>query len=287
MSNLSALLNPVPRMCSATDPAVQADLDDLSKRLETFYNSPATRRYFEIADTSNEAWTPALKGNWHLLQSVPHGATVLDLGCGSAPVLRQLVSASPKYSGVDWSLEQMRQNQSRFPDAEFLAGSLYDPPLGDRRFDVVMSLFVVEHLVRPQLLLDQMLKRAAPGGLIAVLTPPFRHKEYLKSFPYGFAAIPFADKVKRGKWLDALVHFYQHRVAYPRWLRAHKPRHSDAGRFLIHLDPVVLHGARFFPDADAVYMSDTAEMCAYLAERGATEEVHWPEWGYLLMRAPR
>ncbi len=286
MPTLKALLSPTPRMCSATDPTVQKDLDDLSQRLEAFYNSPATRRYFEIAETVNDEWTPALKGNWHLAQSVPKGATVLDLGCGSAPVLRHLAASSPKYTGVDWSREQMVQNQARFPDAEFLAGSLYDPPLGDRRFDVVMSLFVVEHLVRPQLLLDQMLKRAAPGGLIALLTPPFRHKEYLKSFPYGFAAIPFADKVKRGKWIDALVHAYQHRLAYPHWLRTNKPRHSVSGRFLIHLDPVVLNGATFFPDADAVYMSDTAEMSAYLAGRGATEEVHWPEWGYVLMRAP-
>lgn len=273
-------------MCSAVDPAAQRDLDTLSERLEAFYNSDATTRYYAIAETVNDAWTPALKGNWHLAHAIPHGATVLDLGCGSAPVFRHLGHAAPRYTGVDWSRDQIAQNQRRFPDAECLAGSLYDPPVGDRRFDVVMSLFVVEHLVRPYLLLDQMLRRANPGGLIAILTPPFRHGEYLKSFPYGFAAIPFADKVRRFKWLDALVHTYQHRIAYPRWLRTHHPRGTAAGRFLIHLDPVTLDGALFFPDADAVYMSDTGEMGEYLAERGATEIVHWPEWGYLLMKAP-
>jgi len=273
-------------MCSALDPAAAPALDDLSQRLEAFYNSAAARRYFEVADDANVAWTPAMKGNWDLAQRIPTRATVLDVGCGAAPVLRHLASASPVYTGVDWSREQIAENHRRWPDAEFLAGSLYDPPLGDRRFDVVMSLFVVEHLVRPYLLLDLMLRRAMPGGLIAMLTPPFRHKEYLKSFPYGFAAMPFADKVKRGRWLDALVHLYQHRWAYPRWLRRHHPRRSPAGRFLIHLDPVVLAGAEFFPDADAVYMSDTDEMREYLAARGAVEVVHWPEWGYLLMRAP-
>ena len=283
--SLGTLVRPRPRMCSALDPAAQADLDDLSRRLEVFYNSAATKRYYEIAETTNVAWTPALKGPWDLAHRVPKGAAVLDLGCGSAPIYRHMREAAPKYTGVDWSREQMAVNQQRFPEAEFVAGSLYDPPLGDRRFDVVISTFVVEHLVRAYLLLDQMLLRAKPGGLIAVLTPPFRHGEYLKSFPYGFAAIPFAEKVKTGKWIDALVHTYQHRIAYPRWLRANRPRGTARGRFLIHLDPVVLNGAEFFPDSDAVYMSDTAEMQDYLAERGATPVLHWPEWGYVVMRA--
>ncbi len=156
--------------------------------------------------------------------------------------------------------------------------------VGDRRFDLVMSLYVVEHLVWPHRLLDQMHRLARPGGLVAILTPPFREHGYLKSFHYGLSATPFAAKIRRFKFLDALLHLYQHRIVYPRLLRRRYRRGQDDSRFLIHLNPVSLTGVEFFSDSDAVYLSDTREMSAYLASLGAREVAHWPEWGYLLMR---
>jgi ubiquinone/menaquinone biosynthesis C-methylase UbiE len=275
------------KLRSALDPDAQEDLRVLNGRLAAFYNSAAMAHYFALADSINESWGADLKPHHHLLAAIPNGASVLDVGCGSAPIADHLAGRNVRFTGVDWSSEQIARNAARKPDAEFVAGSLYDVDFGGRQFDVVTNLYVIEHAVWPHRLLDSLYRLAKPGGLIAILTPPFRHGTYLKSFDYGLSAIPFKDKVRQLKWIDAALHAYQHRVVVPGVLRREYPRGTPRGRFLINLDPVGLRpGVAFFPDADAVYLSDTEEMLAWLVDLGAAPVAHWPEWGYVLAKKP-
>lgn len=278
-----SLVRPIPELCSALDPAAQPALERLHQRMAQFYNSDVMRAYLETAETVNETWGPELRPQWHLRGLLEPGTRLLDLGCGSAHVCRHWADRGLAYTGVDWSRAQVEKNRATYPGASFESSSLYDVALRDRPFDAVMTLYVVEHLVWPQRLLDQMLRLTRPGGLMAIMTPPFRVGEYMKSFRYGLRAMPIKDKLRTGRWIDALVHLYQHRVAYPRYLRAHFPQGAAHSRFLIHLNPVCLDGVPFFPDSDAVYLSDTFEMRDYLAARGATDHTHWPQLGYLLM----
>ena len=283
-SRLARWLRPHPELCSALDPAAQPRLEQLHHALESFYNSDVVREYFATADAVNETWGADFKPHGHLTAALTPGASVLDVGCGSAPAYRHWSGLGLQYTGVDWSRGQVVANQRRWPEAEWHAGSLYDVDLGSRQFDAVVSLYVIEHLVWPHRAIAGLQRLVKPGGLLGLLTPPFRYREYLKSFDYGLSARPFADKVKQLRWLDAALHFYQHRVAYPRLLRRQFPRGTDAGRFLIHLNPVCLTGAPFFPDSDAVYLSDTQEILDLLTPWGEPV-AHWPEWGYLLRQA--
>jgi 2-polyprenyl-3-methyl-5-hydroxy-6-metoxy-1,4-benzoquinol methylase len=282
-SDWKHLLQARPNLRSALDPKAQPELERLHVAMGQFYNSDVARQYFAAGEAANATWTPEMRAHWHLSQQVPHGASVLDLGCGSGHVKRHLADKQPDYVGVDWSEQQVVANRRVYPDAEFFSASLYDFAI-DRQFDVVLSLYVVEHLVWPHRVLDRMYALAAPGGLIGILTPPFRHREYLKSFNYGLSAIPFKRKVLEGRVLDAALHVYQHRVAFPRYLRSHFPRHTAEGRFLIHLEPTCLSGAAWFPDADAVYLADTEEIGRHLVALGGSLVEHWPDLGYVLVR---
>jgi hypothetical protein len=96
--------------------------------------------------------------------------------------------------------------------------------------------------------------------------------------------MPFKEKVRQGRAIDALIHTYQHRHAFPRHIRTHFPRGTERGQFLIHLEPVCLRGASWFPDADAVYLADTDEIGRYLVAHGAAIVEHWPDWGYVLLK---
>jgi ubiquinone/menaquinone biosynthesis C-methylase UbiE len=268
-------------LCSAIDPAAQDRLRDLDARLNAFYNSPFAHQYFRAAESYNETWTASMPAHAHLKAAVPIGSRVVDLGCGSTHTARNLADRQVHYTGVDWAIEQIERNHTDAPGAQFVASSLYQTPFADGSFDVAISLFVVEHLVWPHRLLDEMRRLVRPGGLIAVLTPPFRRGHYLKSFDYGLTPRPIRDKLRTGALLDALLHLYHHRVYMPWHLRRRYPR--DTARFLIHLNPVVLHAPRWFPDADAVYLSDTAELAAHLSG-DADIVTHWPWKGYVLLR---
>jgi len=275
---------PQPRLVSALDPAAQPALEALNAAMVAFYNSPVVDRYFATAETINADWPPDFKPHHHLRGSIPPESTVLDIGCGSAHPARHLAGVIGRYIGVDWSEQQIARNRDTFPQHTFIAGSVYDVALPASTADVVTCFYVIEHCVWPHRLLDEILRLTRPGGLIAILTPPFRHGAYLKSFPYGLSAQPFPAKLRRFRWLDAALHLYQHRFWYPRYLRRHHPRGAEGQEFLIFQDPVCLTAREWFPDADAVYLADTAEIASYLSQRGAETQQHWPEWGYVLAR---
>jgi len=284
LARFKRLLFPQPEIASALDPRAQVDLAELNRALAAFYNSPVVTQYFSTAEVINAEWSAEFKPHRHLHDVIPAGSTVLDIGCGSAHPCRHLADKLGAYVGIDWSEAQVIANRERWPQHTFINGSLYEVPLPADSSDVVMSLYVIEHCVWPHRLLDEMLRLARPGGLIAILTPPFRHKSYLKSFPYGLSARPFSEKLRSFSPLDILWHLYHHRVWYPLYLRRHHPRGREGHQFLIYRNPIALTSTGWFPDADAVYMSDTSELADYLHHRGAETVVHWPEWGYLLMR---
>ena len=278
-----SVLFPKPELTSAVDPASQGKLRDLDTRLNAFYNSPFARHYFHAAEKYNVVWTPSMKSHVHLKSALPAGSRVIDLGCGSTHTARNLAERQVLYTGVDWAEEQIQLNRTDAPGASFVASSLYATPFPDQSFDAAISLFVIEHLVWPHRLLSEMYRLVRPGGLIGVLTPPFRRGSYLKSFDYGLSPRPIGEKVRSGALLDALLHLYHHRVYVPWYLYRHHPRGADH-RFLIHLNPVVLRAPHWFADADAVYLSDTSEMADYLQAMGADVVTHWPDQGYLLVR---
>ena len=284
LGRLRALLFPATSFCSALDPAAQPDLIELNRSMAAFYNSPVVTQYFSTAEAKNAEWSQAFAPHLHLCAATAIGSAVVDLGCGSAHPARHLRDRLGHYTGVDWSAAQIAANREQWPAHTFIASSLYEVALPSASADVVMSLYVIEHCVWPHRLLDEMLRLARPGGLVAILTPPFRHKAYLKSLDYGLSARPFADKLRSRDILDVLWHLYHHRVWYPLYLHWRHPRGAAEHRFLVHLHPVALTCNTWFPDADAVYMSDTVEMLAYLRERGAEPVAHWPTKGYLLMR---
>ena len=265
------LFQPKPRLRSALDPEAQSQLEDLDNRLRAFYNSALTAEYFAAAEEPNATWTPEMTGHWRLKEAIPRGSRVVELGCGTAHACRNLEDLDVRYTGVDWSEQQIEDNRKRMPAHEFLASSIYESPLPAETFDAAISLYTIEHLCWPHLALDEMYRLVRPGGLIVILTPPFRQRSALKSFDYGLSPRPFQEKIRTFRWLDAAVHLYQHRMAYPWFLRRHHPLDSPEHRFLVHLDPVCLRSRAWFPDADAVYLTYGAEMLDRLTELGATE----------------
>lgn len=278
------LLMPRLELCSAIDPDAQPRLERLNAELYEFYHSEFTPQYFEAAEHGNFVWRPELKAHWHLKNAIPKGSRVVDLGCGTDLTCRNLSDRHIKSTGVDWSEEQIARNREQTPDHTFMSSTLYNAPLPEGSFDIAISLYTIEHLVWPHRLLDEMYRLVRPEGLIGILTPPFRIRDTIKSFDFGLSARPFKDKLRTGRLLDAALHLYQHRVTYRAYLKRNHPRGSNRHRFLINLEPICLRSENWFPDADAVYLTDTREMVAHLAAKGAIRIKEWPKHSYILLR---
>ncbi|MFI1096839.1 class I SAM-dependent DNA methyltransferase [Streptomyces sp. NPDC020917] len=113
-------------------------------------------------------------GGW-LTASLPKGARVLDLGCGTGmPTARQLTDAGLHVTGIDLSPGMLALARRNVPDAEFVRGDIGDlvtgGPLAPGSFGGVAAFFTLLMLPRAEIpyALGAIHRLLEPGGLLAL-----------------------------------------------------------------------------------------------------------------------
>lgn len=122
------------------------------------------RPYFEIAN-------PEIP---RILEALPRGLEVLDVGCGSGVHGAELKRIhGHRITGVDLSESSIQKASMRLDDA-FVADvtqpELY-PFFGVRQFDVILFSDILEHLYSPLEVLRRHCQLLAPGGHILISLP--------------------------------------------------------------------------------------------------------------------
>lgn len=119
---------------------------------------------------------------FRLRQAIPHispGSSVLDIGCGRARVLKFI--QPPSYLGLDVIPEVITRNRARYPQYEFALVNVEKEDVRvDRRFNVVLMLAVLEHLVQRAEVVGRVKGLLAAGGCIIVTTPHPRGRKVLE-----------------------------------------------------------------------------------------------------------
>lgn len=108
-------------------------------------------------------------GPWirDLLNRVPDGAAVLDLGCGcGVPTARDLATAGSRVTGVDFSPVQITRAREAVPGATFLQADASEVGFPDASFDAVVCLYTLIHLPLDEQppLLARIARWLRPGG---------------------------------------------------------------------------------------------------------------------------
>lgn len=105
-----------------------------------------------------------------ILEKVPYGAKVLDVGCGIgrlAKLMRDKRDA--KVTGLDFSVKACEQLARE--GFETIVSKLPKIPQPDNTFDVVIATEVLEHLDHPEKTLKQMVLVLKTGGVIMCSVP--------------------------------------------------------------------------------------------------------------------
>ena len=103
-----------------------------------------------------------------LIESLPSGATLLDLGCGAGLPTTQLLAQHFVVTGVDISAQQIaRAREEHIPNARFLQADITKLHLAPASFDAVAAFFSIIHVPRHQhpRLLRKIATWLRPGGL--------------------------------------------------------------------------------------------------------------------------
>ena len=107
-------------------------------------------------------------------QSLPSGASVLDLGCGhGVPVCATLVSEGFRVYGVDASEKLLSEYRKRFPNVDAECASVEDSKFFSRRFDGVIAwglLFLLNSEVQAEVI-AKIARTLRSGGQFCFTAP--------------------------------------------------------------------------------------------------------------------
>jgi 2-polyprenyl-3-methyl-5-hydroxy-6-metoxy-1,4-benzoquinol methylase len=130
--------------------------------------------------------------------------SIFDLGCGNGATAEILQRHGYEVVGVDPSTSGIREAHSAYPNLRLFVGSAYDD-LAARfgRFQVVLSLEVVEHVYYPRKFAATLFSLVRPGGLAIVSTP---YHGYLKNV--GLALSGKLDSHFTALWDEGHIKFW-------------------------------------------------------------------------------
>lgn len=121
-------------------------------------------RYAERSAKSQSTQRDRLIG-W-LLETLPEGAAVLDLGCGNGEPVARRLSESFQVTGVDLSSEQLRRARAAAPGATFIEADMMAINLPAESWAAIVACFSMIHVPRESHpdLLRQVAHWLEPGG---------------------------------------------------------------------------------------------------------------------------
>jgi ubiquinone/menaquinone biosynthesis C-methylase UbiE len=107
---------------------------------------------------------------------VAPGMRALDVGCGPGALARELarVLGAARVGAVDPCEEYVDACRQRVPGADVRPGTAEELPFADRAFQAVLAQLVVQVLDDAPRAVGEMLRVAAPGGIVAACVWDFQ-----------------------------------------------------------------------------------------------------------------
>ena len=102
-----------------------------------------------------------------------NGKIVLDVGCSSGKNVFRFSNIAKEIHGIEVRDSTLNQAKERNNSANvfFKKGDAENIPYGSATFDVIYSLWVLEHLRNPSKFFDEVYRVLKPGGLLILWAP--------------------------------------------------------------------------------------------------------------------
>ena len=148
--------------------AVAAVLDERRRRSQEFFDRHA-RQWDDLARTL----LPVPEYRQRLLEQVPEGVTVLEIGVGTGGLLMELAARASYVIGVDHSPAMLEEAHRRLAiggkrGIELRLGEMSHLPLPDASVGCVVANMVLHHAADPPQVLAEIRRVLAPGGTLLI-----------------------------------------------------------------------------------------------------------------------
>jgi ubiquinone/menaquinone biosynthesis C-methylase UbiE len=126
---------------------------------------PGTPRWFNavIDRLQRRTWSQTLD-----YCSLPQGARVLDVGCGTGRWVRRLEEHGLSVVGIDQSSEMLSLARKRGTLSPMVSGEVQNLPFRDESFECVSAVTVIQHIPPQEQVraLSEMVRVLRPGGYL-------------------------------------------------------------------------------------------------------------------------
>lgn len=259
---------------SSLDPNNSEKLDSLAEKMLKFYSTNLTY-YSKIAESEDYWIEESQIIHKNLIEQVKMSSKILEVGCGESSILKFNNNFSEKYTGIDFSQEIIDRNKRRFPKANF--SSINNPlkyNFDSKSFDLVLSVFVIEHTVYPHKFLDECMRLVTDNGKVAILAPNYIDNGFMISQQVAGSLKDGRKLLAEGKILEAIRSAYYNRFLIPKTC---EELQAKIPGFYINVNPVCFSIDDFKPDVDAVYAVSQKEVDLYMKNHGFNPEILDPE----------
>jgi SAM-dependent methyltransferase len=244
---------------SSLNPKNQDLLENLRSNLEKYYRT--NQNYYSDITGSEKLWMDQSYLPYQvILKNLKNGKKIFEAGCGNAAILSHNTNVVRNYYGMDFSNDLIKANQKRYPEASFI--HIEDSnhfPFQDHTFDMVFSVFVLEHVVYPSRFLNEMVRVLNPGGKLFIFCPDYLGHLWMASQRLGLGSGTGMEKIREGRWLDGILTGIDSRLRIPIYAFFKKLLANKQPRFYINVNPICFSDP-FQPDVDAVYVTHDKEI---------------------------
>lgn len=141
-------------------------MNDDPKRIVADGYDRIARRYLEWSDLDPSP--ERMRALARLLDLLPGGASVLELGCGAGVPVTRALAQKCHVTGVDISATQIALAREHVPMATFVQADMATLDVPPESFDAVVAFYALTHVPRQQhaALLGRIATWLRPGGLL-------------------------------------------------------------------------------------------------------------------------
>lgn len=100
--------------------------------------------------------------------NLSNGAHILDAGCGTGVLTREVRGRGCTVTGIDLSSSMLSVARETCPDVSFEIGNVCELPFDDNSFDAALSAFMLMFVPQPENALAELSRVVRPGGRIAL-----------------------------------------------------------------------------------------------------------------------
>lgn len=174
--------------------AYDADMDRL-----VFVNTAVSQLYWESLWQQSLSHADIARGDGFVVREtakvLPHGARIVDAGCGIGATVHGLALAGFDAHGVDYAKVTIEKIQKLFPLLNVEVADIRAMPFADGSLDGVWSLGVIEHFFEGYAAIIEETRRVLrPGGYLFLTVPVISPLKSLKLRLGGYRPLQKSDR---------------------------------------------------------------------------------------------